>query len=104
MLSRWSQLNVERSIVSYSVCPWFDMLLLTPSIHLSLGLPILHFPSGSHSTVFLGGLFPDIPSTCPNHRGSFSSVTSKMFFPTSMIAAMCHFGISFLNFLADLLQ
>jgi hypothetical protein len=33
------------------------MLLLTPSIHLSLRLPLLRIPSGSHSKIFSGSLF-----------------------------------------------
>jgi hypothetical protein len=78
------------------------MLRLIPSIHLSLGLPLLRVPSGYHSKVFSGSLFPGILSTCPNHRSRFSSVTSKMFFPTFMIALMVPFrAFSFLHFLAD---
>jgi hypothetical protein len=42
------------------------MLRLTPSIHLSLGLPLLRVPSGSHSKIFSGCLFPGILFTCPN--------------------------------------
>jgi hypothetical protein len=62
------------------------MLRLTPSIHLSLGLPLLHVPSGSHSNIFSGSLFPGILFTCRNHHSCFSSINSKMFFPTSMIS------------------
>jgi hypothetical protein len=36
------------SLVSSSVSPWFVMLRLTPTIHLSLGLPLLRVPSGCH--------------------------------------------------------
>jgi hypothetical protein len=36
------------------------MFRLTPSIHLSLGLPLLRVPSGSHSKIFSGSLFPGI--------------------------------------------
>jgi hypothetical protein len=34
------------------------MLRLTPSIHLSLGLPLLRVPSVSQSKTFSGSLFP----------------------------------------------
>jgi hypothetical protein len=65
-----------------------------------LGLSFLRFPPGSHYKIFRGSLF-----TCPNQRSHFSSVTSKMFFPTSMIAQMVPFRtFSFLGFLAELLQ
>jgi hypothetical protein len=81
------------------------MLRLTPSIHLSLGLPLLRVPSGSHYKIFRGSLFPGVLFTCPNHRSRFSSVTSKMFFRTSMTPLMVTFWtFSFLDFLADLLQ
>jgi hypothetical protein len=81
------------------------MLRLTPSIHLSLGLPLLRVPFGSHSKIFSDSLFPGIRFTCPNHRSSFSSITYKMFFPTSIISLMMIFRtFSFLDFLADLLQ
>jgi hypothetical protein len=93
------------SVVSSSVSPWFVMLRLTLSIHLSLRLPFLRVPSVSHSKIFRGSLFPGILFTCPNHRSRFSSITSKMFYPTSMIALMVPFRtFSFLAFLADLLQ
>jgi hypothetical protein len=62
-----------------------------PSIHRSLGLPLLRVPSGSHSKTFSGSLFPAILFTCPNHRSRFSSVTSKMFFRTSMTSLMATF-------------
>jgi hypothetical protein len=77
--------HLSLSLVSSSVSPSFVMLRLTPSIHLSLGLPLLLVPSGSHSKIFSGSLFPGILFTCPNHRSRFSSVTSKMFFRTFMI-------------------
>jgi hypothetical protein len=76
--------HLSLSLVSSSVSPWFVMLRLTPSIHRSLGLHLLRFPSGSHSKTFSGSLFPGILFTCPDHRSRFSSVTSKMFFRTSM--------------------
>jgi hypothetical protein len=79
--------HLSLSLVSSSVCPWFAMLRLTPSIHLSLGLT-LRVPSGFHSKIFSGSLFPGILFTCPNHRSRFYSVTSKMLFPTSMISLM----------------
>jgi hypothetical protein len=72
------------SLVSSSVSPWFVMLRLTPSIQLSLGLHLLRVPSGSYSNTLSGSLFPGILFTCPNHRSRFSSITSKMFFRTSM--------------------
>jgi hypothetical protein len=53
------------------------MLRLTPSIHLSLGLPLLRVPSGSHSKMFSGSLFPGILSTCPNHRSRFFQLLLK---------------------------
>jgi hypothetical protein len=97
--------HLSLSLVSSSVSPWFVMLRLTPSIHRSLGLPLLRVPSGSHSKIFSGSLFPGILFTCPNHHSRFSSVTSKIFFPASMIALMVSFRtFSFLHFLADLLQ
>jgi hypothetical protein len=97
--------HLSLSPVSSSVSPWFVMLRLTPSIHLSLGLPLLRVPSGSHSKTFSGSLFPGILFTCPNHRSRFSSVTYKMFFPNSMISLMVTFRtFSFLDLLADLLQ
>jgi hypothetical protein len=34
--------HLSLSLVSSSVSPWFVMLRLTPSIHRSLGLPLLH--------------------------------------------------------------
>jgi hypothetical protein len=81
------------------------MLRLTPSIHRSLGLPLLRVPSGSHSKTFSGSLFPGILFTYPNHRSRFSSITSKMFFRTYMTSLMVTFRtFSFLDFLADLLQ
>jgi hypothetical protein len=42
--------HLSLSLVSSSVSPWL-MLRLTPSIHLSLGLPLLRVPSGSHSKI-----------------------------------------------------
>jgi hypothetical protein len=66
--------HLSLSLVSSSVGPRFVMHRLTPSIHLSLGLPLLRVPSGSHSTIFRGSLFPGILSTCPNHRSRFSSI------------------------------
>jgi hypothetical protein len=67
--------HLSLSLVSSSVGAWFVMLRLTPSIHLSLGLPLLRFPSGSHSKIFSGSLFHGILFTCPNHRSRFSSIT-----------------------------
>jgi hypothetical protein len=93
--------------LSFAICLFHlrSMVCRTPSIHLSLGLPLLRVPSGSHSTIFSGNVFPGIRSTCPNHRSRFSSVTFKMFFRTSMISLMVPFRtFSFLDFLADLLQ
>jgi hypothetical protein len=49
----------------------FVMLRLTPSIHLSLGLPLLSVPSGSHSKIFSGSLFTGILFKCPHHRSRF---------------------------------
>jgi hypothetical protein len=96
--------HLSLSLVSSSISPWFVLLRRTPSIHLSLGLPLC-IPSGSHSKIFRGSLFPDILFTCPNHHSHFSSITSKMFFPTSMITLMVPFQtFSFLDFVADLLQ
>jgi hypothetical protein len=70
-----------------------------------LGLPILCIPSGSHSKIFSGSLFPGILFTYPSHRSCFSSITYKMFFPTSMITLMLPFWTFFyLDFVADLLQ
>jgi hypothetical protein len=66
--------HLSLSLVSSSVSPWFVMLRLTPSVHLSLGLPLLRVPSGSHSKIFSGSLFPVILFTSPNHRSRFSSV------------------------------
>jgi hypothetical protein len=81
------------------------MLRLTPSIHRSLGLPLLRVPSGSHSKTFSGSPFPGILFTCPNHRSCFTSITSKMFFRTYMTSLMVTFRtFSYLDFLADLLQ
>jgi hypothetical protein len=91
--------HLSLSLVSFSVSPWFVMLRLTPSIHLSLSLPLLRVPYGSHSKIFRGSLFPGILFTCPNHRSRFSLLTSKMFFPTSMITLMVTFRtFSFLDF------
>jgi hypothetical protein len=70
--------HLSLSLVSSSVSPWFVMLRLTPFIRFSLGLPLLRVPSGSHSKMFSGSLFPSILFTCPNNRSRFSSVTSKM--------------------------
>jgi hypothetical protein len=50
--------HLSLSLESSSVSPWFVMLRLTPSIHLSLGLPLLRVPSGSQSNIFSGSLFP----------------------------------------------
>jgi hypothetical protein len=70
-----------------------------------LGLTFLRFPCGSHSKNVRGSLFSAILFTCPNHSSRFSSVTSKMFILTSMIALMVPFrNFSFLEFLADLFQ
>jgi hypothetical protein len=81
------------------------MLYLTPSVHLSSGVPLIRIPSGSNSKIFRGSLFPGILFTCPNHHSRFSSTTSKMFFPTSMIALMVPFhNFSFPDFVVDLLQ
>jgi hypothetical protein len=81
------------------------MLRLTPAIHLSLGLPLLRVPSGSHSKIFSGSLFPVILFTSPNHRSRFFSITSKMIFLASVIAQVVPFlTFPFLDFLADLLQ
>jgi hypothetical protein len=67
------------------------MLRLTPSIRLSLGLPLLRVHSGFHYKIFSGSLFPGILFTCPKHRSRFSSITSKMFFRTSMTSLMVTF-------------
>jgi hypothetical protein len=94
--------HLSLSLVSSSVSPWFVMLRPTPSTHLSLGLPLLRVPSGSHSKIFYGSLFPGIPFTNPNRHNHFSSITSKMFFPISMITIMVPFWtFSFPDFLAD---
>jgi hypothetical protein len=69
--------HLSLSLVSSSVSPWSVMLRLTPSIHLSLSLPLLRVPSGVPIIKFSGSLFPGILFTCPNHRSRFSSVTSK---------------------------
>jgi hypothetical protein len=91
--------HLSLSLVSSSVGPWFVMLRRTPTMHLSLGLPLLRVPSGSHSKIFGGSLFPGILFTCPNHRSRFSSITSKMFFRTSMISLTVTFrSFSFLDF------
>jgi hypothetical protein len=39
--------HLSLSLVSSSLSPWFAMLRLTLSIHLSLSLPLLRVPSGS---------------------------------------------------------
>jgi hypothetical protein len=79
------------------------MLRLNSALYLSLGLPFIRFPSGSHSKIFHGSVFPGIVFKCPNYRSRFSSTTYKMFFPTSMIALMVPFRtFSFSEFLADL--
>jgi hypothetical protein len=49
--------HLSLSLVFSSINPWFVMLRLTPSIHLSLGLPLLRVPSGSHSKIFSSSLF-----------------------------------------------
>jgi hypothetical protein len=46
--------HLSLSLVSSSVSPWFVMLRLTPFIQLSLGLPLLRVPTGSHSKIFSG--------------------------------------------------
>jgi hypothetical protein len=46
--------HLSLSLVSSSLSPWFVVLRLTPSIHLSLGLPLLRVPS----KIFSGSLFP----------------------------------------------
>jgi hypothetical protein len=66
--------HLSLSLISSSVSPWFVMLRLTPSIHLSLCLPLLRVPSRSHSKMISGSLFPGILFTCPNHRSRFSSI------------------------------
>jgi hypothetical protein len=48
--------HLSLSLVSSSLSPWFVILRLTPSIHLSLCLPLLRVPSGSHSKMFSGSL------------------------------------------------
>jgi hypothetical protein len=48
--------HLSLSLVSSSVSPWFVMLRLTSFIHISLGLPLLRVPSGSHSKIFRGSL------------------------------------------------
>jgi hypothetical protein len=94
------------SLATFSVSPWLVTLRLTPSIYTYLfGLPLLRFHSGSHSKIFSVRLFPRILFTCTNHRSRFSSITSKMFVPTSMTALMVLFRkFSFLDFLAELLK
>jgi hypothetical protein len=52
--------HLSLSLVSSSFSPRFVILRLTPSIHLSLGLPLLRVPSGSHYKIFSGSLFPGI--------------------------------------------
>jgi hypothetical protein len=47
-------LHLSLSLVSSSVSPWFALLRLTLSSHLSLGLPLLRIPSGSDSKMFSG--------------------------------------------------
>jgi hypothetical protein len=58
--------HLSLSLVCSSVSPWFIMLRLTPSIYLSLGLPLLRVPSGSHSKIlFICNLFKDaVSSSC----------------------------------------
>jgi hypothetical protein len=48
-------------------------------------------------------VFPSILFTCPNHHSHSSSITSKIFLPTSMIALVMPFRtFPFFDFLADL--
>ena len=63
-------LHMSLSLQFSSVCLWLVTLLLTPSIHLSLGLYFLRVPSDSHSRIFHGNLFPVILFTRPNQRNS----------------------------------
>jgi hypothetical protein len=69
--------HLSLSLVSSSVCPWFVMLRLTPSIHRFLGLPLLRVPSGSHSKTFSGSLFPGILFTCPDIVAVFLQLLLK---------------------------
>jgi hypothetical protein len=46
------------SLVFSSLSSLFVMLRLTQSVHLSLGCPLLRVPSGFHSKIFSGSLFP----------------------------------------------
>ena len=65
------------SPASSSVTPRLVMLRLQPSIHLSLGLPVLRVPSGFHSRVLHCSQFPGIPFTCLNDRNRSFSVTAN---------------------------
>ena len=58
---------------------------LTPSIHISLGLPPV-----PPLTIFHGNLFTGIPCTCPNNPLAFF-VPSDTFLPTSTVALMVSF-------------
>jgi hypothetical protein len=62
---------VSLSLVSSSVSPWFVMFRLTLSMHLSFGFRFFRVPSGSHSKIFRGSLFPGIIFTRPNHNELF---------------------------------
>jgi hypothetical protein len=59
------------------------MLRLTPSIHLSLGLPLLRVPSGSHSKIlfiylFICNLFKDdVSSSCYAACDDRSSINNE---------------------------
>jgi hypothetical protein len=82
------------------------MLRLTPSIHLSLDLPLLRVPSGSHSKISVAVSFLAFSLHVQTIVAVFLQLRiSKMFFPTSMISLTVPFRtFSFLDFVADLLQ
>jgi hypothetical protein len=81
------------SLVS-SVSPCIDMFCFNTPNHLSLCFPILHISAGFHARILLDDLFTGILFTCPNYLNGFSSVTSHVLFPASMVALM----VSFLAF------
>ena len=85
--------------------PRLDMRSLYTFIHLSSCFPFLHISPGSHASVLRDNLFPGILFTCPKYLNRFSSVTSDVFFPTSIVALMVSFR-AFAHFylLADLIK
>jgi hypothetical protein len=76
------------SLIFSSLSSWFVMLRLTQSVHLSLDFPLLRVPSGFHSKIFSGSLFPVI------NRNLYYEYIKSHYFIKQAQALTLIFGVS----------